>query len=121
MFPLPSAVARHHERHLDVSRSAGPSDRRLSPWTMKGISMSQIETYRETLKDYAKDIRLNLSSVLSPEGAPGLTDRQIRVVALACAFSTRTRALADAIRADSAGIIGDAEVEAAKSAATIMA
>jgi alkyl hydroperoxide reductase subunit D len=83
--------------------------------------MSQIESYRETLKDYAKDTRLNLSTVLGAEGSPGLTDRQIAIIALACAYSTRTRSLADAIRADSATLIGDAELEAAKGAATIMA
>lgn len=83
--------------------------------------MSQVETFRETLKDYAKDTRLNLSTVLGAEGSPGLTERQIAVIALACAYSTRTRALANSIRADSVSLIGDAEVEAAKGAATIMA
>ena len=83
--------------------------------------MSQIETFRESLKDYAKDIRLNLSSVTAPEGAPGLTQKQINIIALACAYSVRSRALVDAIRADSVGLIGDAEVEAAKGAATLMA
>ncbi len=80
-----------------------------------------IETYREGLKDYAKDIRLNLSAVLSPEGAPGLTPPQIATIALACAYAARSKNLADAIRADSAATIGDAEVEAAKGAATLMA
>lgn len=83
--------------------------------------MSQIETFRETLKDYAKDTRLNLSTILTPEGAPGLTPQQIAITALACAYSTRSRGLVDAIRSDSAALIGDAEVEAAKGAATIMA
>ncbi len=83
--------------------------------------MSQIESFRETLKDYAKDTRLNLSTILTPEGAPGLTPKQIAIIALACAYSTRSRALADAIRADSVSVIGDVEDEAAKGAATIMA
>jgi alkyl hydroperoxide reductase subunit D len=83
--------------------------------------MSQFETYREGLKDFAKDIRLNLSSVMTPEGAPGLSPKQIATIALACAYSARARGLVEALRADSAEIIGDAEVEAAKAAATIMA
>lgn len=83
--------------------------------------MSQVDTFRETLKDYAKDIRLNLSTVLTPEGAPGLTPKQIATIALACAYATRTRALVDAIKADSVSVLGDSEVEAAKAAATIMA
>ena len=83
--------------------------------------MSQLETYRENLKDYAKDIRLNLSTVLSPEGAPALSPKRIATIALACAYSAQARGLADALRAEFATAIGDAEVEAAKGAATIMA
>ncbi len=83
--------------------------------------MSQFETYRENLKDYAKDIRLNLSTVLTPEGAPGLNPKQIATIALACAYSARARGLADSLLAESAAVIGDADVEAAKAAATIMA
>lgn len=72
-------------------------------------------------QDYAKDIRLNLSTLLTPEGSPGLNPKQITLIALACAYSTRAHALVDSIRAQSASVIGDAEVEAAKGAATIMA
>ena len=82
--------------------------------------MSQFESFRENLKDYAKDIRLNLSTVLTPEGAPGLTPKQIAVIALACAYSARAKGLTAAILADSAALIGDADVEAAKGAAVIM-
>jgi alkyl hydroperoxide reductase subunit D len=83
--------------------------------------MSKVESYREVLKDYAKDTRLNLSTVLSPEGAPGLSAKQIAIIGLACAYAARSRALADALREDSVFVIGDVEVEAAKAAATIMA
>lgn len=83
--------------------------------------MSQFETYRENMKDYAKDIRLNLSTVLTPEGAPGLTQKQIATIALACAYSARAKGLVTALLGDLAPVIGDTEVEAAKAAATIMA
>jgi alkyl hydroperoxide reductase subunit D len=83
--------------------------------------MNKVDVYRETLKDYAKDVRLNVSTVLSAEGAPGLTAKQIAITGLACAYAARSRALADAIREDSVTVIGDADVEAAKAAATIMA
>jgi alkyl hydroperoxide reductase subunit D len=78
--------------------------------------MSQIDTYRENLKEYARDIRLNLSTVLTPEGAPGLTAKQVALTALASAYSARSSALAEAIRKDFS-----AEIEAAKTAATLMA
>ena len=83
--------------------------------------MSTFESYRENLKDYAKDIRLNLSNVLSPDGAPGLSAKQIGTIALACAYSARARGLVDALISEYASTIGDAELEAAKGAATIMA
>lgn len=83
--------------------------------------MSQFETYRENLKDYAKDIRLNRSTVLTPEGAPPLTPKQIATIALACAYSAQAKGLVEALRSEFAATIGDAEVEAAKGAAVIMA
>ena len=83
--------------------------------------MSSFETYREGLKDYAKDIRLNLSTVLTPEGAPGLNPKQIATIALACAYTERARGLVENLLTESAAVIGDAEVEAAKAAAIIMA
>jgi lipoyl-dependent peroxiredoxin subunit D len=83
--------------------------------------MSAFETYRENLRDYAKDIRLNLSTVLTPEGAPSLSQKQIVFIALACAYSSRAAGLISALRAEYASLIGDEDAEAAKAAATIMA
>jgi lipoyl-dependent peroxiredoxin subunit D len=79
------------------------------------------EKLRESIKDFAKDIRLNLSSVLTEEGAPGLTAQQIWAVALACAYSTKSAPLIEAVSADSQSALGDLHTEAAKSAAAIMA
>src|SRR3984885_12451542 len=39
--------------------------------------MKTLDAIRESLPDYARDLRLNLGSVLAPSGAPGLTERQI--------------------------------------------
>ena len=43
------------------------------------------------LPDYAKDLRLNLESVLSEGGAPGLTQKQIAVISLASAIASLNR------------------------------
>lgn len=83
--------------------------------------MSAFETYRENMKEYAKDIRLNLSTVLSPEGAPSLNQKQIAIIALSCAYSARAKNLGEALRSEFAPLIGDLELESAKAAATIMA
>jgi lipoyl-dependent peroxiredoxin subunit D len=77
------------------------------------------------LPEYAKDIRLNLSTVLSEEGAPGLTRAQIWGIALASAFATRnpkiTEALVGAVLAEPLEGLNAATIEASKAAATIMA
>ena len=50
--------------------------------------MTSLDTIRDSLPDYARDLRLNLGSVLAPTGAPGLSERQIWGVALAAAIPT---------------------------------
>jgi alkyl hydroperoxide reductase subunit D len=82
------------------------------------VSLSE---FTETIKDYAKDIRLNLSSVLSEEGAPGLTKEQIWGVALSCAYSTKSERLVSAIHRDAASVLSPEYIEAVKAASTIMA
>lgn len=80
-----------------------------------------IDALKETLGDYAKDIRVNLGKVLSEDGAPGLTQGQIYATALACAHATRDANLIAAMTAETTGKLSAEEMLAAKSAATIMA
>ena len=42
-----------------------------------------MDALKDRIPDYAKDLRLNLSSVLTPQGAPGLTEPQLWMTALA--------------------------------------
>src|SRR6516165_6661097 len=51
--------------------------------------MNTLESLREALPGYARDLQLNLASVLTPAGAPGLSERQIWAVALAAASASR--------------------------------
>lgn len=83
--------------------------------------MTNVNTLRDSLKDYARDIKLNLGQVLTTEGAPGLTDVQIWQIAYATALSTRSQLLIDAVATDAAAYLDDAAREAAKAASTIMA
>lgn len=73
------------------------------------------------LPDYAKDLRLNLESVLSEAGAPGLNDKQIRAVALASAVSARYLPVSAALEAIAAQTLAPAEIAGAKAAAAMMA
>jgi alkyl hydroperoxide reductase subunit D len=80
-----------------------------------------IEALKESIPDFAKDIRLNISKVLSEEGAPGLTLKQIVGTALATAHATRSAKLIDAVTTEFAAALTPEELNAAKAASSIMA
>ena len=79
-----------------------------------------LETLKDTLGDYAKDTKLNASTVLTLDGAPDLTQNQIAGIALASAYATQNVAVVAAITAEVGANLGDAEMAAVKAAATIM-
>ncbi|MGV8931873.1 MAG: carboxymuconolactone decarboxylase family protein [Luteimonas sp.] len=76
---------------------------------------------RNQLPEYAKDLKLNLDSVLSTAGSPGIDGKQIRAVALASAIAGRHAPLVAAIEAFAAEELSPEEINGAKAAATIMA
>lgn len=73
------------------------------------------------LPDYARDVRLNARAVLSDEGGLGLDLRQRLLIALASAYATKSREVVEGVLERAAGTLGDADVTAAKGAATVMA
>ena len=75
---------------------------------------------KNLIPDHAKDLRLNLSSVLTPEGAPGLNPTQIYATALASAIAARNPVLLAEIEAVAVPALDDAQVKAARAAASIM-
>jgi len=82
------------------------------------MSLSEIKS---AIPDYAKDLRLNLDSVLSETGAPGLSSKQIGLVALASAIASRHEPLVAAIAAEAAKHASAQELNGARTAAAIMA
>lgn len=80
--------------------------------------MSSVEVLRASIPEPAKDIRLNLQSVLQP--GP-LTPAQRWGVAIASAVATRNVALRDALIADAAAEVGPEVVDDAVAAAALMA
>jgi len=48
-----------------------------------------LEQLRERIPDYARDLRLNLAAVLTPQGATGLSDSQLWMTALAASIAAR--------------------------------
>jgi alkyl hydroperoxide reductase subunit D len=80
--------------------------------------MEQMEQLRSGLSEATKDMRLNLTSVLSGEG---LTETQRWTVGLCAAQFLRCRPLSEAMRADAGDRLDAAHAEDAKAAAAIMA
>lgn len=79
-----------------------------------------LENLRDSLPAYARDLKLNLGSVLTPAGAPGLTERQIWAVALASAAASRNRDFTGALESLAAAHLDAAHLQAAHAAAAIM-
>jgi alkyl hydroperoxide reductase subunit D len=80
-----------------------------------------LDEIRESLPDTARDLKLNLGSVLSPQGAPGLEPRLIQATALAVAYATKDAGLARAVSVAAGDALDDAHRRAAHAAAAIMA
>jgi len=78
-----------------------------------------LKNVKAHIPEWGRDIQLNLDSVLSETGSPGLTASQIWGVALACSYSVGSEKLIQAILHE--GKPDDATVAASKSAATMMA
>jgi len=79
--------------------------------------MLALEEVREQLPEAARDIRLNLQSVL--EGG-ALSEAQRWGVAAACAIASRNPKLREALVAEARAKAGDAVVEDARAAAVLM-
>ncbi len=80
-----------------------------------------IKELKSALPDYAKDIKLNLGSVLTEEGSAGLSQSQIAMIALGSAFATKDRFLIQGITESAETVLSEDEIDAVKSATTIMA
>ena len=77
-----------------------------------------LKQFAETLPDYAKDLRLNLSSLL---GDQTLGDQRKYGLLLACAHGTGHKPIVEAAEAEAAGRLSDEAANAARAAAAVMA
>jgi alkyl hydroperoxide reductase subunit D len=83
--------------------------------------MVTLDSLREALPGYARDLQLNLGTVLSTAGAPGLSERQIWAVALAVAVASRNASFARDVQTLATRHLDAAHVNAAHGAAAVMA
>jgi lipoyl-dependent peroxiredoxin subunit D len=79
-----------------------------------------LDSIRDALPEYARDLKLNLSTVLTPGGAPGLNEAQIWAVALSSAIAARNVELARSFETLATPHLGEAGVNAARAAAAVM-
>lgn len=80
-----------------------------------------IEQLKTLMPDFGKDIKLNLTSLLTTENNPSLSKNQILGSMLASAYATRQPILIQAFENEFKGSLSDQEVFAAKGAASLMA
>jgi alkyl hydroperoxide reductase subunit D len=84
------------------------------------MDSTTLDLIREAIPDYARDLKLNLGSVLSTAGAPGLSESQIWAVALASAIASRNLAFTRNLEAAAGEHLDAAHRQAARAAAAIM-
>jgi alkyl hydroperoxide reductase subunit D len=84
------------------------------------MDTTKLDAIRDSIPDYARDLKLNLGSVLTPAGAPGLNEQQIWSVALASAIASRNTQFTRAIEAAAGERLDAAYLQAARAAAAIM-
>jgi len=82
--------------------------------------MMTLDTIRDAIPDYARDLKLNLGSVLTTTGAPGLSEKQIFAVALASAIASRNADFTRDIEALASTHLDNAYLNGARAAAAIM-
>lgn len=79
-----------------------------------------IKEIRQSLNEYAKDIKINLGNVLDEEGSDGLNDKQIAGIALSSAYTTKNEQLIRALLEEYNGKFSEDELSAIKGATAIM-
>jgi len=77
-----------------------------------------LKTFADALPDYAKDIRLNLGSLL---GDQTLNDQRKYGLLLACAHGSGYKPIVDAAEAEAEGKLSAEAADAARAAAAVMA
>ena len=82
--------------------------------------MENIQNLATQLPEYAKDIRINISNLLSEQNQT-LTPKQIAGIVLSCALMIKEPRLIAAAKADAEKLLSATEINAAKIATTLMA
>lgn len=79
-----------------------------------------IDTLKQQIPDYARDLKINFGNVLDPDQHEQLNASQVWGTALATAIASRNKALIEAIEAQAGEVLDADYLKAAKAAAAIM-
>ena len=79
-----------------------------------------LENIKQALPDYAKDLRINLDSVLNPENSVGLTEKQIFGSSLSVAMAGKNSFLVKNLLQASENILSDQDIAGIKTAVSLM-
>lgn len=79
-----------------------------------------LEDLKDAIPDYARDLKLNLGTVLTTQGAPGLSERQIWSIALATAIASRNVKFAREIETLAREKLDEQSIAGTRAAAAIM-
>lgn len=82
--------------------------------------MKNIEELKLNLADYAKDIKINLETLINKDNQ-SLNAKQVFGLALACAYAIKNDKLIAVFLNEAKNILSEAEINAVKIATTIMA
>jgi lipoyl-dependent peroxiredoxin subunit D len=91
-----------------------------TPSTSKETNVTTLDAIRDSVPDYARDLKLNLGSVLATTGAPGLSEKQIWSVAVASAIASRNIPFSRDIEGLAAAHLQESDLNGARAAAAIM-
>ena len=82
--------------------------------------MQNLENLIAQIPNYAKDIKINLQSILNKESTI-LLPKQVFGAALSSAYATKEKTLIDILQNEVQNILSQAEIEAVKTASVLMA
>lgn len=79
-----------------------------------------LDTLKQSLPSYAKDLKTNLGIVLDTDQHEQLSESRVWGVALACAIASRNRTLIEAVESAAGEVLSPEYLVASKAAAAIM-
>ena len=82
--------------------------------------MQNLEELKSAIPDYAKDVKINLGSLVSQENQV-LSAKQIYGAALTSAYATKEKSLIQVMENEVQNILSEAEIKAGKTATSLMA